>query len=47
MPSYLYGGNISKKTRHRLNPEFKVETSQLVLDQGYSVRPRGWGFHFG
>jgi len=29
---------MTKKTRPRFNPEFKVESAQLVLDQGYSVR---------
>jgi len=33
-----YGDNMTKKTRPRFNPEFKVECAQLVLDQGYSVR---------
>ena len=33
-----YGDNMTKKTRPRFNPEFKVEYAQLVLDQGYSVR---------
>jgi transposase len=29
---------MTKQTRPRFNPEFKVESAQLVLDQGYSVR---------
>ena len=33
-----YGDNMTKKTRPRYNPEYKVECAQLVLDQGYSVR---------
>ena len=33
-----YGDNMTKTTRPRFNPEFKVECAQLVLDQGYSVR---------
>jgi len=33
-----YGDNMTKKTRPRFNPEFKVESAKLVLDQGYSVR---------
>ena len=33
-----YGDNMTKRTRPRFNPEFKVECAQLVLDQGYSVR---------
>jgi len=33
-----YGDNMAKKTRPRFSPEFKVESAQLVLDQGYSVR---------
>lgn len=27
-----------KRTRARFTPEFKLESSQLVLDQGYSIR---------
>ena len=38
MPSYIYGDNMTKQTRPRFNPEFKVEAAQLVLDQGYSVK---------
>ena len=38
MTSIHYGDNMTKKTRPRFNPEFKVESAQLVLDQGYSVR---------
>ena len=30
--------NMTKKSRPRFSPEFKVECAQLVLDQGYSVR---------
>ena len=30
--------NMSKKTRPRFSPEFKVECAQLVVDEGYSVR---------
>ena len=33
-----YGDNMTKKTRASYNPEFKVESEKLVLDQGYSVR---------
>ncbi|MEQ3634448.1 IS3 family transposase [Thalassolituus sp.] len=29
---------MTKQTRPRFNPEFKVEAAQLVLDQGYSVK---------
>ena len=38
MPSYIYGDNMTKQTRPRFNPEFKVEAAQLVFDQGYSVK---------
>jgi transposase len=33
-----YGDIMTSKSRPRFNPEFKVECSQLVLDQRYSVR---------
>lgn len=33
-----YGDNMTKKTRPRYAPEFKVECAQLVVDQGYSIR---------
>lgn len=29
---------MTKKTRTRYTPEFKLESAQLVIDQGYSVR---------
>lgn len=29
---------MTKQTRPRFSPEFKVESAQLVVDQGYSVR---------
>jgi transposase len=38
MPSYIYGDKMTKQTRPRYDPEFKVEAAQLVLDQGYSVK---------
>ena len=38
MPLYIYGDNMTKQTRPRFDPEFKVEAAQLVLDQGYSVK---------
>ena len=38
MPFIHYGDNMTKKKRPRFNPEFKVESAQLVLDQSYSVR---------
>ena len=38
MASIHYDDNMTKKTRSRFNPEFKVESAQLVLDQVYSVR---------
>ncbi len=38
MASIDYGDSMTKKTRPRFNPEFKIESAQLVLDQGYSVR---------
>jgi len=41
MPSIHYGDNMTKKTRPRFNPELKVESAQLVLGQGYSVRKVG------
>ena len=33
-----YGDIMTTKTRPRFNPEFKVESAQLVLDQQYSFR---------
>ncbi|MFT6540488.1 MAG: hypothetical protein ACJAY0_002852, partial [Thalassolituus sp.] len=27
MPSYIYGDNMTKPTRPRFNPEFKVEAA--------------------
>lgn len=30
--------NMSKKSRPRFSPEFKVECAQLVIDKGYSVK---------
>ncbi|MFT5308814.1 MAG: hypothetical protein ACI96V_001975, partial [Thalassolituus oleivorans] len=27
MPSYIYGDNMTKQTRPRFNPEFKVEAA--------------------
>jgi len=41
MPSIHNGDNMTKKTRPRFNPEFKVESAQLVSGQGYSVRKVG------
>ena len=32
------GGIMSKKTRPRFAPEFRLESAQLVVDQKYSVR---------
>ncbi len=29
---------MTKKTRARFTPEFRLESSQLVVDQNYSVR---------
>ena len=29
---------MTKKTRRKFSPEFKLEAAQLVLDQGYTVR---------
>lgn len=31
------GGEMSKRSRRRFSPEFKLEAAQLVLDQSYSV----------
>lgn len=38
MLSYIYGDNMTKQTRPRFDPEFKVEVAQLLLDQGYLVK---------
>ena len=32
------GGTMTKKTRARFTPEFRLESAQLVVDQNYSVR---------
>ncbi len=32
------GGNMTKKTRARFSPEFRLEAAQLVTDQRYSIR---------
>ena len=32
------GGMMSKKTRKRFTPEFRLESAQLVVDQSYSVK---------
>lgn len=39
---------MSKKTRRTFSPEFRLETAQLVVDQGYShdeaAKAMGFGF---
>ena len=39
---------MSKKTRHTFSPEFRLETAQLVVDQGYTheeaAKAMGVGF---
>jgi transposase len=32
------GGMMTKKTRARFTPQFKLEAAQLVVDKGYVVR---------
>ncbi len=32
------GGIMTKKTRPRFTPEFRLESAQLVVEQNYSVR---------
>ena len=32
------GGSMTKKTRPRFTPEFRLESAQLVVDQKYSIR---------
>lgn len=34
----LGGGMTTKKSRPTFSPEFRLESAQLVVDQGYSVR---------
>ena len=38
MPKILLGDDMTKTTRPRFSPEFRVECAQLVLDQGYTIR---------
>jgi len=45
MHTNYYGADMAKKTRHRFNLEFKVESAQLILDQAYSVREAADCYH--
>ena len=38
MSAALFDGTMQKQNKPRFTPEFRLESAQLVVDQGYSVR---------
>lgn len=47
IPRNKIGDKMTKKTRQRFRPEFRLEVAQLVLDQGYSVREAATAMNVG